>query len=193
MITLVITGHIATGKSLITSYLRAKYNAVVFSCDKFVDNIYRHDHDIIHRMGRLLGIESEFIDKKYIIQRLLFDSSLLPKIEKIVFPKVYEGITDFIRSNFSSTLLVFEIPLLSTLDIEFNYVMEVLSSYEIVYNRLLNRGYDREYIDYIMNYQSEKKDTCYNGDRFKVRNDGQKQEVFDAVDKYIHTIFEDIK
>ncbi len=88
MLTIVITGGIASGKSEVCKYLKSK-NIPIFDCDNEAKAIYYNNPSLCKDIEDALNI-SVFNDdmtfSKTYIHRLFSDNSALAKVESMLFP-----------------------------------------------------------------------------------------------------------
>lgn len=109
MITIAITGSLASGKSFVLNYIRS-IGYKVFSCDDYIRDVYK---DIEIQKNILLIIDKlETFDKKQLICIIYDDTIYRKKLESFIHPFVKKGIEDFKNQFLKEKFLFFEVPLL---------------------------------------------------------------------------------
>lgn len=95
--TLVITGGIGSGKSVVSEYLSSK-GIPVYDCDSRTKALYYENPllvmDIEEALGESVTDQDGVLDRKKLGSIIFSDKSKLAKVEAIVHPMVYE---DFVR------------------------------------------------------------------------------------------------
>ena len=95
--TLVITGGIGSGKTVVAGYLSSK-GIPVYDCDGRTKALYYENPllvmDIEEALGESVTDEDGVLDRKKLGSLIFSDKSKLAKVEEIVHPMVYE---DFVR------------------------------------------------------------------------------------------------
>ncbi len=110
-----ITGGIASGKNLISFYLKQLYYPI-FDADAFVHYLYQHDTEVINKISHIfpLSLHDNIINRKRLSDYLIEDQSNWCKLESIVHPlvvrKIYWFIKQYRRLHFRN--IVLNIPLL---------------------------------------------------------------------------------
>ena len=112
---IIVTGRIATGKSIILQQFN-NLGAKTFSSDKMVNDIYTDDNEFFLRIAKLYPqvIEKERINKLKLSNLAFKNNKVLNTLEKIIYPKLIKNRETKIRSCFLKGIsrIVFEIPLL---------------------------------------------------------------------------------
>ena len=97
MKTLVITGGIGSGKTVVAQYLSSK-GIPVYDCDSRTKALYYENPlvvmDIEEALGESVTDQDGVLDRKKLGAIIFGDKSKLAKVEEIVHPMVYE---DFVR------------------------------------------------------------------------------------------------
>ena len=97
MKTLVITGGIGSGKTVVARYLSSK-GIPVYDCDSRTKALYYENPlvvmDIEEALGESVTDQDGVLDRKKLGAIIFGDKSKLAKVEEIVHPMVYE---DFVR------------------------------------------------------------------------------------------------
>ena len=97
MKTLVITGGIGSGKSVVSEYLSSK-GIPVYDCDSRTKALYYENPllvmDIEEALGESVTDQDGFLDRKKLGSVIFSDKEKLAMVEAIVHPMVYE---DFVR------------------------------------------------------------------------------------------------
>lgn len=123
-----IIGPVASGKTTLANVLQKQLKARVFNADKFVHQLYESSLSVVHAVSlivpeslvaaKLISLDSQktklIIDRKILLNHILKDSSILPKIEAIVHPLVIKELKTFVKSALRNNiaLLILDIPLL---------------------------------------------------------------------------------
>lgn len=153
MIKIAITGSIASGKSLVESFLKQE-GAVTLDTDKIVHELLKNDRNIINRVYELFSAEgldvrgeSGSIDRKKVGQIVFSDEKKRKNLEKIIHPEVKKIVEDFFRENQDKELAAVSVPLLFEAGMEsmFDYVIAVTADENLRLERLVEtRGLTRE-------------------------------------------------
>ena len=149
MLTILVTGRMASGKSSFLSFFRAK-NLPVFQADEEVHKLLRPDSPCYESLKQNFGLVSspnnKAIDRKELAKIFFQNSSKSKEIEDILHPYVRQALEDFIKEKQGHANLVFcEIPPLPNLDMQrFSKVILIQASLELMEARLLKQGFTKE-------------------------------------------------
>ncbi|MBQ4875219.1 MAG: dephospho-CoA kinase [Rickettsiaceae bacterium H1] len=93
-----VTGAIASGKNLVSFYLKEKFKFPVFDADAVVHDLYRYNRELILQIGKFFpdAIEKSVINRKKLIKYLIKDLNNLVLLENIVHPIVMKKLHRFI-------------------------------------------------------------------------------------------------
>ena len=163
MRTIGITGGIGAGKSLVLSYIKEHYRAVVYEADSIAHLIKEPGQNCYEPLLKLLGRdvlnEDGWIDKAKMAEKIFEDAVLLQKVNAIIHPGVKEFVLKKIKEEEQKQETDFFI-LEAALLIEEGYdkildeLWYVRVEEEIRKKRLQeSRGYTEEKIDRIMKSQ----------------------------------------
>lgn len=109
-----VTGGIATGKSTVTNYLKAK-GYFVIDCDELVHDAYKIGSDVYNKIISLFNLNKGFeIDRSEISKIVFNDKEKLRELEAIIHPYVFKQIDLELEKNndkirFISMPLLFEV------------------------------------------------------------------------------------
>ena len=147
MIKIGITGNIATGKSIIESFLNKKgINAI--DADRVVHALLDNDKEVIQKVSAIfapdnINVKNEKggISREKVGNIVFKDDAKLKKLEKILHPKVIEEFEKFFNNNICRKIVVGIVPLLYEANMEkmFDYVILVTVNKDIQLNRLKKR------------------------------------------------------
>lgn len=170
-ITIAITGKIASGKSLVTSYF-GKLGFVTFSADDYVHELYSDEEFLMQLKKKFPFLFTPALDKKVITTYLQSDKKFKKEYLGLIYTKVRQGIEEFILQNNGKNKAL-EIPVL--FDAHMQSMFNILIGVETTKQRehLLERGddpskalfnsmnsYDRHHdeLTYILHTDSTKKE-----------------------------------
>lgn len=142
-----ITGSIASGKSIVTSYLRTKQYYVI-DCDVIsheVLKLQKVKEEIAYAFGNDVIANGE-VDRSKLGKIIFNDMKKNELLKNIVFPNILKAIEDEISSH--SGIVFLDAPLLFEYNIQFltNKIIVVKSDKEIQIQRLMSRdNISREY------------------------------------------------
>lgn len=148
MIKLGIAGNIASGKTLIESFLKEE-NIKTIDSDEIVHNLLKNDKKIINKVYKLfksMGIDVKDkngkISRKKIGDIVFKDNEKLKKLEEIIHPEVKKKISEFFDKNSGEKITAAVVPLLFEAKMEnmFDYIILVTINEEIQLKRLMKRN-----------------------------------------------------
>lgn len=136
-----ITGGIATGKSVVSSYL-TDLGFKVVDADKIVSNLYK-SKSLIKAIGDTFGcevIKNGSVDKSMLSKLIFNDQTKRDELNKLIHPLVYSKILDQIKKE-KDKIIFIDVPLLyeAGFDKLCDKVIVVKSSYEKTIERLMMR------------------------------------------------------
>ena len=110
MIKIGILGDIGSGKSVVAK----QFGYPVFNADREVAKIYKTEKSCYLKLKKNLPkyIKSYPIKKKELSRAILKNKNNLKKIVNIVHPLVRKRMNNFLKKNYESKMVVFDIPLL---------------------------------------------------------------------------------
>lgn len=135
-----ITGSIGSGKSTVSSYLRAKgYD--VFDCDEYNAYLLEKNHIGYKRVKEAFPdcFNKGQLDKKALADTIFNNKKEKDKLEAILHPLI---IKEMLRKSKKTDLFFAEVPLLFEKDLEgyFDHNLLVVADDEKVLKRLIKRG-----------------------------------------------------
>ncbi len=176
-INVAITGKIASGKSLASSYFE-KEGFVRFSCDEEVHKLYLD-------VSFLNGLESKFpiiftnhkLSKKKITKLLSTDKRFKKEYESYIFKEVKNRINQFIIDNDGKNKII-EVPLLFDAHMEHDFTYTVGVETTRQKEHLLERGEDitRAKFNELNSYDRHRDELD-----FILHSDGTKEELYNQV------------
>ncbi|EKE02492.1 MAG: hypothetical protein ACD_20C00379G0009 [uncultured bacterium] len=147
MIKLGITGNIASGKSLVESFLQEE-GVVVIDSDKIVHDLLENDQRIINEVYRLFnseGIdvrtEKDTISREKVGKIVFRDKEKRKKLEDIIHPVVQKRIERFFNENQDKKLVAVTVPLLFEANMQdmFDYIIIVTVDRNTQIDRLMQK------------------------------------------------------
>ena len=149
MITVALTGGIASGKTVVLAAVRDFPEVKTVQADELAKEIYCPDNPHFEEVVDLLGTdivdETGAVDRKKVAELVFENEELLRKLEDIAHPYVRQRINELVNNygNRGSGLLMIEIPLLfQSPDAEledFDYILLVAVDREVQVERLMER------------------------------------------------------
>lgn len=169
-LTIAITGKIASGKSLATSYF-VKHGFVSFSADECVHSLYQDEAFLLVLKKKFPEIFHPDLDKKAITRLLQNDPSFKRRYLSFIFGEVRKKANDFIIDN-NGKDKVLEIPVLfdAHMDKDFNILVGVETIHQrehllernenpdrAEFNRMNSYDKNRSKLNYILHADFSKK------------------------------------
>lgn len=145
MPSIAITGGIATGKSVVTTFLTERMNATVFYADQEVSYLLDHDsivaQEIMTAFGPGIYNGQKKADRVYLRARLIEDPKSKKKLEEILHPRLRDQWMPQAKKAKGEPHSIFlaEIPLLYENDLAgyFDHVIVVAASQKTQLQRLI--------------------------------------------------------
>ena len=152
MLSVGLTGNIASGKSIVESYFEKK-GIPVINADDVTHELIEKDREIQSKIKKLFAQEDIFNDNGSLsrskIGRIVFsDQDKLEELENIIHPAVIKKIEEFFDKNRDAQIAIASVPLLFEIDIQpmFDKTILVCADKKIRLQRLMNRnGYSLEH------------------------------------------------
>lgn len=104
-----ITGSIASGKTTLLGYLKEK-GYKIFSSDDYVKKLYKRP-EVIKELQEIFP-DTDISDRKALAKIIYSNPNKKTQLEKLLHPKVRQGMKDFIQENESEDKIFLEVPLL---------------------------------------------------------------------------------
>lgn len=186
-----ITGGVGSGKSAILSYLKDKYNCIVFLADDAAKELEKKGNVCYDRLVDLLGKkilnEDEEIDSKKMAAAIFEDDKLLEAVNGIIHPAVKIYILDSIKKARTEGYDYFFLEAALLIECGYNSIVDemwyVFAEEKIRRKRLKeSRGYSDEKIDSIMNSQLSEEEYRNNSD-FVIDNSKTLKNSLRQIDK----------
>ena len=186
-----ITGGVGSGKSAILSYLKDKYNCIVFLADDAAKELEKKGNVCYDRLVDLLGKkilnEDEEIDSKKMAAAIFEDDKLLEAVNGIIHPAVKIYILDSIKKAHTEGYDYFFLEAALLIECGYNSIVDemwyVFAEEKIRRKRLKeSRGYSDEKIDSIMNSQLSEEEYRNNSD-FVIDNSKTLKNSLRQIDK----------
>lgn len=152
MLSVGLTGNIASGKSIVESYFEKKGISVI-NADDVTHELIDKDRNIQQRIKKLFENE-DILDENGAISRakigkiVFSDQDKLEELENILHPAVIKKIEEFFDEKRSEDIVIASVPLLFEIDIQpmFDKTILVCADKKIRLQRLMNRnGYSLEH------------------------------------------------
>lgn len=152
MLSIGLTGNIASGKSIVESYFEKK-GIPVINADDVTHDLIEKDRDVQQKIKKLFAHEDILNDSGSLsrekIGRIVFsDQEKLEDLENIIHPAVIKKIEEFFDQKRDYPIVMASVPLLYEVDIQpmFDKTILVCADKKIRLQRLMNRnGYSLEY------------------------------------------------
>ncbi|MFH0702954.1 MAG: dephospho-CoA kinase [bacterium] len=147
MIKLGITGNIASGKTLVESFLQEE-GINVIDADKTVHNLLDNDKEIIEQVYELFKSfgfdvrnEKGSISRKKAGEIVFKNKEILEKLENIIHPNVKKEIQKFFEINQDKKIVAAVVPLLyeAGMGTMFDYIITIIVNKDIQVERLMKR------------------------------------------------------
>ncbi len=152
MLSVGLTGNIASGKSIVESYFEKKGISVI-NADDVTHELIDKDRNIQQRIKKLFENE-DILDENGAISRakigkiVFSDQDKLEELENILHPAVIKKIEEFFDEKRGEDIVIASVPLLFEIDIQpmFDKTILVCADKKIRLQRLMNRnGYSLEH------------------------------------------------
>lgn len=197
MIKLGITGNIASGKSLVESFLQEE-DIVVIDSDKIVHDLLENDQRIINEVYGLFKAEGVdvrnergAISREKVGNIVFRDEIKRKKLENIIHPIVQKRIERFFNENQDKKLVAVTVPLLFEANMQdmFDYVAIVTVDKNTQIERLMqNRNLSKEEALRRINIQMPQEEKVQKSD-FIIDNSGRientKSQVKELLDRLL--------
>lgn len=147
-----ITGSIASGKTTLLKYLKSK-GYKIFNSDQYVKELYKKP-EIIEELN-IIFPDTDISNRKALAKIIYSSHEKKAELEKLLHPKVREGMKNFIKENQSEDKIFLEVPLLfeNGSDALCDRTITLLCSKETRLERAIGRGIDKEIFESIDNIQ----------------------------------------
>ncbi|MDD3013488.1 MAG: dephospho-CoA kinase [Candidatus Gastranaerophilales bacterium] len=146
MIKLAVTGNIASGKTLVETFLKEQ-GIVTIDADEIVHNLLENNIEIKNQVFNLFK-DNDIKDENGEISRLKIgsivfkDREKLRKLENLIHPAVKVKIEQFFIENKEKDIAVAVIPLLfeSGMENQFDYIILIVADIDSRIKRLIKRS-----------------------------------------------------
>ena len=173
-----ITGKIATGKSLVTSYF-AKLGYVTFSCDEYVKKLYSSSVFLKQLEKRFSQIFTPTLNKQLLSELLLNDKQFKRNYQNFLYPIIRNKVRDFIIKNDGFNKAI-EVPLLfeSRIDKEMTFLLGTESNKQAEHLKERDETKIEEKLLFNnLNSYDKNRHKLY----FIIKTDGNKNELYEKV------------
>ena len=175
-----LIGKVGSGKSLCANYLKHKYDAIVYSCDDVAKDIMSKEKDFYNKYSNDNVFTNENLQEFF-----------RTKLHNLVFNRIDEDILNF-KSKCSNNYQLFVIESALPNDEMFKICDKVIHI-DVEQNRRINllemnRNYNREKIDNILNAQKYYEE-FYDKADYKIENNGEKVDLEKKIDEVINEIY----
>lgn len=190
MISIGITGSLASGKSFVLHYL-ASMGFHTFSADEFVKQLYE-DHEIQSQILNLMP-ELKIFDKIEIARLIYHNHRLRKKLQDFIHPFVINALLSFKENNKNDRFIFAEIPLLfeSNFECYFNLIVTTFCSEESRLDRArIRSNFDQQIYDFIktiqlpQDYKIKKADFAINTDTNLIEFESQVWQLIEKFHEY---------
>lgn len=152
MLSVGLTGNIASGKSIVESYFEKK-GIPVINADDVTHELIEKDREIQSKIRKLFDgedilNENGSLSRAKIGQIVFSDQDKLEELENILHPAVIKKIEEFFDQKRDADIVIASVPLLFEIDIQpmFDRTILVCADKKIRLQRLMNRnGYSLEH------------------------------------------------
>lgn len=195
MLKIGLTGNIASGKSIVESYLEKK-GIPVINADDICHDLMNNDKDVIEKVSSLFDGEDIFLDDGRLgrmkIGKIVFaNPEKLEALEDILHPIVEKRISEFFEEHENDDIVVASVPLLfeENMQNHFDRTILVCADKKIRLQRLMNRnGYSLEHALERINAQVSQEEKRYMAD-FIIENNNDLIELEKQINKTIERIW----
>ena len=152
MLSVGLTGNIASGKSIVESYFEKK-GIPVINADDITHELIEKDRNIQQKIKKIfenddICDENGTISRAKIGKIVFSDEDKLEELENIIHPAVIKKIEEFFDEKRDADIVIASVPLLFEIDIQpmFDKTILVCADKKIRLQRLMNRnGYSLEH------------------------------------------------
>lgn len=186
-----ITGTIGSGKSSVSSYLRDK-GFQVYDADKMVHALYAENDELktwlVEEFGKDILNDKKEVNRQKLADFIFEDSTVLEKLESIVFPLVNKQINE-IESIKEQKNIYFEVPLLFEAGMaeNFDIIITVDAEKEIRHKRLNLRGLTSRDIKRREKRQWTAQEKAAQAD-YTILNNGSLEDLFKEVNSILERV-----
>lgn len=180
MIKLAVTGNIASGKTLIESFLKEE-RIIVIDTDKIVHKLLSENIEVIEKVNNLfeekVKDEKGGINRKKVGEIVFKDKNKFRQLEEILHPEVKKEVDKFFEENKNEKIVAVTVPQLYETGWEkfFDYVLLVTAKDELRIERLINRNnMSKEQAEARMNAQISQEEKAKRAD-FVLDNSGDNE------------------
>ncbi len=187
MITIGITGSIASGKTTASKFI-SQNRGLFFSADNIVNELYKKKL-FKKKIAKILKIKPYSNFKKSLKDKILQNDSYLTNIEKIIHPLVRKEMLLFLKKNKKKKFLFLEIPLLieNKLTKYFDIVIFIKSKRNVRLKRYKLNGGNLKFFTLLNKRQLSDKIKTLKSDHVIVNNSSLavlKDKLFNIIKQY---------
>lgn len=179
-----ITGTIGSGKSTVTNCFKEKgYN--IFDSDYINNYLLYNDLEIIELLKLNFNecFEQDLLIKSKLSDLVFSNEQKRSLLNSIMHPRITKELDKYLSNN---DIRICEVPLLFELNLQnkFDIIILVVTDIEIIKQRLINKGYNTNKINSIINIQKDY-DSKIKGSDVLFYNNKSKEILENNVNKWI--------
>lgn len=188
-----VTGGLSAGKTAVCK-LFAQFNAYVVNADEIVHRLLTLQTPLGKQILALLGkhvVKNGELDRALIAKKVFKDPLLLKKLEKNLYPAVFESIERHYQEakQINSPLFIVEIPKLFEAKKEgwFDVVITVAAAEEVRLQRYISKGGTKDEYQKRMANQMAVNEKISRSN-YVIENNGDLNELMSSVTKLFHAL-----
>ncbi|AHC39098.1 dephospho-CoA kinase [Ehrlichia muris] len=188
-----LTGGVGAGKSLVASYFRTFFKAVVFDADQVVHDLYSHDNNVIELVNTYFpdSVSNGVVNKSNLRYHFFTYSRLWIEFQSILHSMVLKKQKDFImfHNRQSTRYVVLDVPLLVECNFYSccNFIIHITTNRLLQMQRVLCRGLSVKEFELIMTIQFSENDRKKFAD-FTIKTGLSKSDVLLQIKKIMFDI-----
>ncbi|KJV65890.1 MULTISPECIES: dephospho-CoA kinase [Ehrlichia] len=188
-----LTGGIGAGKSLVASYFRTFFKAVVFDADQVVHDLYSHDNNVIELVNTYFpdSVSNGVVNKSNLRRHFFTYSHLWIEFQSVLHSMILKKQKEFIMFHHrqSTRYVVLDVPLL--IESNFysccNFIIHITTNRFLQMQRVLCRGLSVKEFELIMTIQFSENDRKKFAD-FTIKTGLSKSDVLLQIKKIMFDI-----
>lgn len=190
-----LTGGIASGKTTVSAFLKAK-GFLVLDADKIAKDISEQEEikkEIVLNFGKEILDSNLNIDRKKLKKLIFEDKKKIERLNRIIHPRVYNFFEkvrkDKIKEN-SEEILIFDVPLLfeSGIDELCDKTLLICTSRELKIKRITKRdNIDEILAQKIIDSQMSDEEKTKKAD-IVIENNGSIDELYEKIERFCESL-----